>query len=403
MIAMVAIPALVHLLFGLWVIGKVRRSSADCSTARTPPDPGPGQALSAAASTTLSDDVVCLVAARNEETNIEACLQALLTQTVPLQVLVIDDDSTDATRSLVESWIERFGGRLTVRCGGPGKAMALQAGLESTSATTILTTDADCRPPPRWAESMVATLAGEGGHRKLAVAGKGALGALGGCTMIRHQGTGIAAVEALDWSILLATASALSDAGHPITAMGNNMAFRRGALERIGGFEFGASSLTEDYVLFREVGRVEPIAVEMDPSLLNWTEPLRSLSALFRQRRRWAIGAADGGALNAAILAGSSLAFGVPWVLLFLQPVFGLSLILARWLVQGALASAVAARLGISLPMAWIPIHDTVIAVYGAVIPLTIPFSRRTRWKGRLVRKGGAATSGHNPGADSLS
>jgi cellulose synthase/poly-beta-1,6-N-acetylglucosamine synthase-like glycosyltransferase len=182
--------------------------------------------------------------------------------------------------------------------------------------------------------------------------------------------------------------------------MGNNMAFRRAALEHIGGFEFGASSLTEDYVLFRAVGRTEATAVEMDPALLNWTEPLRSLTALFRQRRRWAIGAADGAPVNAVILVGSALAYGIPWVLLFLWPVLGLSLILARWMVQGILVAAVANRLGISLPIAWVPIHDAVIAVYGAVIPLTIPFSRRTRWKGRLVREGGAD---HNPGADSLS
>lgn len=388
-----AIPALLHLLFGLWVIGRVRQPSAAGKKVGIPP----GTAEHS------SGDVVCLVAARNEETNIEACLQALLTQTDPLQVVVIDDGSTDATRSIVESWGERFDGRLTVVSGGPGKAIALQAGLESTSATTILTTDADCRPPPVWAESMAATLAGQGSRPKPALAGKGPLGAIAGCTMIRHEGSGIAAVEALDWSILLATASALSDAGHPLTAMGNNMAFRRDALERIGGFEFGATSLTEDYVLFREVGVTETTAVEMDPALLNWTEPLRSLTGLFRQRRRWAIGAADGAPVNVAILLGSALAYGIPWVLLFIQPVLGLSIILARWLVQGILAAAVAKRLGVSLPIAWIPVHDAVIAVYGAVIPLTIPFSRRTRWKGRLVREGKAASDAHNPGADSLS
>ncbi|NNE70599.1 MAG: hypothetical protein HKN29_09595, partial [Rhodothermales bacterium] len=109
---------------------------------------------------------------------------------------------------------------------------------------------------------------------------------------------------------------------------------------------------------------------------------------LFRQRRRWAIGAADGRWINVAILVGSASAYGLPWLLLALAPLVGLGLIAARWVIQGIIALGVTRRLGIDLPLAWIPVHDFVIGVYGVLVPLSIPFSRRTQWKGRMVREG---------------
>lgn len=323
------------------------------------------------------ESVACLVAARNEVSNIDACLEALLCQSAPISVVVINDHSSDETVARARKWEARYSGRLSVIDGGPGKAMALQAGLARLDEriSVILTCDADCAPPPAWAASLSAELAGSGAA------------AVGGCTAVRPTGPA-GCIESLDWGILLATAAALSDAGHPLTAMGNNMALNRDALEEIGGFEIGASSVTEDYVLFRELGQTGRTAVVMRAGLLNWTVPLQSLRGLFLQRRRWAIGAADGRWINSAILAGSASAYGLPWLLLVLAPQLALGLFVGRWAVHGVIAGGVMRRLGIRMPMAWIPVHDLVISIYGVLVPLSILFSRRTQWKGRAVQEG---------------
>ena len=368
---LLAIPPLAHLLFGVWVAWYTWRGRASAG-------PEAREASTAALLDVVEPSrIACLVAARDEAGNIDDCLLALSMQSAASQVVVVNDHSTDGTAALASKWHSRFGDRLRVIEGGPGKARALQAGLEilPPEVSVVLTCDADCTPPPEWAASMAAELTASG------------LVALGGCTAIQVDGP-TASVEALDWAILLATAAALSDSGRPLTAMGNNMALNREALDAIGGFLIGADSVTEDYILFRELGREAPTSVQMESRFLNWTQPLRSLTALFRQRRRWAIGAADGRAVNIAILIGSTGAYGLPWLLLWFAPGLAAAVIVGRWAIQGIIGLGVERRMRIDLPLRWIPVHDLVLSVYGVFVPLSLPFSRRTLWKGRTLSEG---------------
>ena len=56
-----------------------------------------------------------LVPARNEEANLPRCLDSLLAQSYPnLEILVMDDDSTDGTWALLQDYAARFPGRIRV-------------------------------------------------------------------------------------------------------------------------------------------------------------------------------------------------------------------------------------------------------------------------------------------------
>jgi chlorobactene glucosyltransferase len=56
-----------------------------------------------------------LVPARNEESNLPRCLDSLLAQSHPnLEILVMDDDSTDGTWALLQDYAARFPGRIRV-------------------------------------------------------------------------------------------------------------------------------------------------------------------------------------------------------------------------------------------------------------------------------------------------
>jgi predicted O-linked N-acetylglucosamine transferase (SPINDLY family)/LPS sulfotransferase NodH len=81
---------------------------------------------------------------------LDACLQSVLDQTVPVdEIVVVDDGSTDGS----EAVLERHAGHVAVvRTGGRGQAGAFNAGFAAASGTAILFLDADDVLRPEAAE-----------------------------------------------------------------------------------------------------------------------------------------------------------------------------------------------------------------------------------------------------------
>jgi glycosyltransferase involved in cell wall biosynthesis len=100
--------------------------------------------------------VSVLIAARNEEKNLAACLESLLRSNYPtakFEILVIDDRSTDGTRELAENFARQCQQVRVVPVrqrleNMSGKASALCQGMEHAYGEIVLMTDADCRVPP---------------------------------------------------------------------------------------------------------------------------------------------------------------------------------------------------------------------------------------------------------------
>jgi glycosyltransferase involved in cell wall biosynthesis len=94
-----------------------------------------------------------IVPARNEEESVEACLRSLLAiESVALEILAIDDRSTDATGAIMDrlaAVADASGKRLRVLhiaelpAGWTGKTHAMALGARQTSAPWLLFTDAD--------------------------------------------------------------------------------------------------------------------------------------------------------------------------------------------------------------------------------------------------------------------
>jgi chlorobactene glucosyltransferase len=95
--------------------------------------------------------VTAVIAARNEETDIGACLDSLLLQDYPdLEVIVVDGASTDRTREIVRAHSPRV--RLIeeppLPAGWVGKSWACSLGAQAASGEYLLFTDADVRYDP---------------------------------------------------------------------------------------------------------------------------------------------------------------------------------------------------------------------------------------------------------------
>lgn len=91
-----------------------------------------------------------VIPAYNAEHTLAGCLQALKTQTLaPDEVIVVDDGSTDRTAQVARSFNVTL-----INQPNRGPAAARNAGVAAACGEIVLFTDADCEPDRRWAERM---------------------------------------------------------------------------------------------------------------------------------------------------------------------------------------------------------------------------------------------------------
>ena len=117
------------------------------SGANTPADPLPDPPR-----------VALIVAVYNGQATLRACLDSLLRLDYPaerLEVVCVDNDSTDATPRILAS----FGERLRVlRESTRGPAAARNCGIRQTRSDVVALTDADCVVDRQWLRHLVAPL-----------------------------------------------------------------------------------------------------------------------------------------------------------------------------------------------------------------------------------------------------
>ncbi|HEX8427416.1 glycosyltransferase [Hymenobacter sp.] len=237
-------------------------------------------------STQARPRVSILIAARNEEATIERCLTSLTHLNYPaelLEILIADDASTDNTAAIVAHFIEdkpqfrllsvrhRLG---TAR----GKSNALAHLCRAATTNYFLLTDADMALAPDWVQTMLAATETDN------------VGVVTGITTANSNVFG--RLQGLDWLFGLNLIRLLSDAGVPVTSVGNNMLVTRKAYESIGGYEALAFSITEDLQLFsRIVAQGWGFRNLCDPRVLGVTVPQPTMRHLLWQRKRWMKGA----------------------------------------------------------------------------------------------------------------
>lgn len=229
--------------------------------------------------------VSVLIPARNEEKVIGGLLDHLLRLDYPrdrLEIIVIDDGSTDGTSSLVRRCQQ---GHPQVRLlsipraeGGRGKSAVLNRGLALAGQPLIAVYDADNRPEPDSLKILCRTLAAD--PRLAAVTGK-----FRAFNKDRNLLTRLINIEstAFQWIIQAGRWFFLRVAFLP----GTNYVIRRDVLESVGRWDEGA--LAEDSELtFRiyEAGRL----VKFAPTAVSWEQEPETLRVWVRQRTRWARG-----------------------------------------------------------------------------------------------------------------
>jgi cellulose synthase/poly-beta-1,6-N-acetylglucosamine synthase-like glycosyltransferase len=232
--------------------------------------------------------VSVVIAARNEEENLAACLSSVLRQTYPEQhyeVIVMNDNSTDATEKIASAFAQTHH-NLTLRnvledTKLRGKANALAQGIDAARGEIILITDADCRVPPTWIEETI---------RRFSPT----VGVMGGMTL-QEAHNHFTGMQSLDWAYLLGVAAATAALGLPLSSIGNNFSFRKKAYDDVGGYRNIPFSVTEDYMLFQAIVAKKQweYRYPLDASLLVMSQPCKTFGDILRQKHRWGTGGLD--------------------------------------------------------------------------------------------------------------
>ena len=99
-------------------------------------------------------DWTVVIPARNEAQHLGNVLDDLAAQDLQVQILVVDDHSTDVTASLAASHQLAQRGQLRVLTAeGTGKKSALLTGMTSANTPWVVTLDADVRLGPSWVQA----------------------------------------------------------------------------------------------------------------------------------------------------------------------------------------------------------------------------------------------------------
>ena len=229
--------------------------------------------------------VSVVVCARNEEKNIGRCLSSLSALDYPrdrLEIIVVDDESEDRTREIMN---EYAGKNECIRVLSaeerprdlPAKQRPLDMGIEAAKGKFIFITDADIALDPGWISGHLASYDDQ-------------TGVTGGTTRIdTSSGKLYDYLQSCDLVTKHAVAMGCAGLGFPLTLMGNNMTLRRDAYDRVGGIRGLSGSLVEDMAMMNAVVSRTPYTMKWasHPASVVVSLPEKDLGTFVRQRMRW--------------------------------------------------------------------------------------------------------------------
>jgi len=226
--------------------------------------------------------VTVLIPAHNEEMVIGNLLERMAALTYPkdkLEVLVIDDGSTDETGNIADSYAK---GHSYIRVihranGGKGKAVALNEGMRFSNGEVILTFDADYYPQLDIIEKLVAPFADP------------EVGAVQGrVTVVNEEDSVVSKIVTLERIGGYRVDQQARDELVLVPQYGGTVGgFRREALEKIGGWDF--SMLAEDTDLTIKLV-LRGYQVRYVNEAEAYEEAVTTWRAYWNQRYRWAKG-----------------------------------------------------------------------------------------------------------------
>ena len=254
--------------------------------------------------------VSVVVAAYCEEAVIERTLRSLLALDYPAyEIIVVDDGSTDRTPALLAPYAADGRIRLLEKRVNEGKAMALNDAIPIARGDIVTIVDADIQPEPDTLRHLVV-------HFR-----HGRVAAVAGNPQVTNTSSLLAKVQATEFaSIVSVLRRAQRVWGRILTVSGAVCAFRKSAIVDVGLFD--PDMATEDIALTWKLQR-RFYDVRYEPRAVVAMQVPETVGALYKQRKRWAIGLAQVLRRNVGVVR--------DWRTRRLWPVFGEAVLSVSW------------------------------------------------------------------------
>lgn len=226
-----------------------------------------------------------LIPARNEQENISRLLRDVQLQDYPpdlLEIIVIDDHSEDQTALVADSFIPEMKYKMHVlRVTGEsrGKKSAIHLGVSKAMGDLIITTDADCRAGAAWIRSMASFF--EQYHPQMILA------------PVRYSNNTnfFGWMQEFEFMSLQLTTGGSAGMKNPLLANGANLAFRREAYQKCGGYSDNSAIPSGDDMFLlsgikKEFGKTSIQYLKSAKAIIT-TNPESTLKGFVSQRLRW--------------------------------------------------------------------------------------------------------------------
>ncbi len=238
---------------------------------------------------TLSTKVTVIISARNEQGNLLNILNDLTDQNYHknlLEIIVVDDFSTDSTASIAKSFyratiklieLENYVGSAYIN--KSNKKTGIATAIKLSSGELIITTDADCRVSNNWVSTLVSYF--EETHHHMI------------CGMVNYfyDRSFLGKFQTLDFISLVGIAAASAQNGFYNLCNGANLAYTKYAFTEVNGFEGNAHiSSGDDMMLMHKIAKKFPgqISFVKNKNTIVHTHIAENLKTFWNQRVRWA-------------------------------------------------------------------------------------------------------------------
>lgn len=228
--------------------------------------------------------VSVLIAARNEEKNIEKLLESLKKQSFPkelFEVIIVNDHSTDNTDEIINDFINK-NKELDVKllkAEKKGKKHAISQALHSAINELVIVTDADCVLNDLWIESIVGFYQEEKCKMILAP------------VLLSPAENLFEKMQVLEHLSLIGSTAGSASIGFPVMCNGANMAYERKAALEVEKFrkDFDIPSGDDMFLLeqFVKCYGHNNVKFLLSKSAVVKTKTCKTIKDFFRQRRRW--------------------------------------------------------------------------------------------------------------------
>jgi cellulose synthase/poly-beta-1,6-N-acetylglucosamine synthase-like glycosyltransferase len=343
--------------------------------------------------TSFNQRVSVIIAVRNEASNILNLLADLEKQNYPkhlLQVIVVDDFSTDNTVELVKNFAASYDLQCIPSDVPPDKIAykkrSVTIGIEyAKEADVIITTDGDCRVKPNWIAAIITQMETDGAHLVSSPV-----------TYIEEPGW-LQQYQKIDISGWIIAGAGTMKGGIPTFCNGANLAYRRATFYEVGGFvgKVAVASGDDEFMMHKIAAKYPGgVAFCKSAEALVTTTAQPDWQSFRNQRLRWASKwklYADIKNVAMAIWAqvfyiGTGLALYAGWI----WPEFYMQF-LAVWLAAKVLPELIMLRVlyhQIQERWSWRAffLYEGLVSFFLFYIIYKVDVGTQFEWKGRVVK-----------------